>query len=126
MIRQPSTEAEAYRWWRDTLAGLRPPWHEDDPQPGFYKRRMVKGGPWVPVAIWIEQELDEETGELAAPEELRCIVNGQPTDPVRTWTFCRAISAAEYDALTGARASIEEMAATHARLDLGGMDPIAP
>lgn len=125
-MRRPTTESDAYRWWRRTLAGERVPRIEDEPEPGFYKIRRVKGGPFVPVAIWIEQDLDDKTGELIAPEELRCIVNGVPADPVRTWLFCRAITSAEYDALTGAHGRIEEMAATHACLDLGAMAPITP
>lgn len=126
MIRRPSTEAEAFDWWRRSVAGERVPRIEDEPQPGYYKRRMVKGGPWVPVAIWLEQDIDPETGELTAPEEMRCIVNGLPADPVRTWPFCRPITAETYDALTGSRDRHEEMAATHARLNLAAMPAITP
>lgn len=124
-MRRPTTESEAYDWWRRTLAGERVPRIEDEPEPGFYRIRRFKGGPFVPVAIWIEQEIDE-AGELASPEVMRCIVNGVPADPVRTWLFCRAISAEQYDALTGAHGRIEEMAATHVRLDLAAMAPITP
>lgn len=129
MIRRPTTETEAYGWWRDTLAGLHPPRHEDEPQCGFFKTRSVRGGPFVGVAIWLEQAIDPETGELTEPETLAAICNGETKRPawiVRNWTYLRPITAEEYDALTGARNSIEEMAATHARLDLGAMAPIAP
>lgn len=128
-MRQATTEPEAYRWWRDTLAGLRPARHEDDPQCGFYKTRVVRGGPWVGVAIWLEQDIDPETGELTAPETFAAICNGQNRRPDwirRNWTYFRPISAADYDALIGFQSSISEMAATNARLDLAAMAPIAP
>lgn len=128
-MRQPTTEAQAYRWWRDALAGLRPARHEDDPQCGFYKTRVVRGGPLVGVAIWLEQDIDPETGELTAPETLAAICNGVTRRPDwirRNWTYFRPISDADYDALIGFQASIPEMAATNARLDLAAMAPIAP
>ncbi|OJH45162.1 hypothetical protein [Paracoccus sp. SM22M-07] len=126
MIRQPTPEAVALDFWRRTVAGERVARFEDEPQPGFYKRRMVRGGPFVPVEIWIEQDIDPETGELTAPEELRAICNAQPCNPVTVWPYCRAISAADYDALTGTRETIPDMAATHVALDLGRMAAIRP
>lgn len=43
---------DAYEWWRNALAGNFGPVHDGDPQPGFYRKRKFKAGPWVPVAIW--------------------------------------------------------------------------
>lgn len=126
MIRRPTSRADQYSWWERTVAGERAPRIEDEPQPGFYKRRMVRGGPFVPVEIWLEQEIDPETGELVADERLRAICNGELRDPVSLWTFCRAISLAEYDALTGAHATLPDMAATHVAVDLGQMAAIRP
>ena len=34
------------------------------PVAGFYKRRFVRNGPWVPVEIWYGPPADPETGEL--------------------------------------------------------------
>lgn len=126
MIRQPTNMDAAYLWWRRSVSGERVPRIEDEPHPGYFKRRMVRGGPFVGVAIWLDQEIDPETGDLTAPEELRAIANGQPVDPVRVWNYARPISLDEYDALTGARDRIEEMAATHAAVNLGAMAPIRP
>lgn len=126
MIRQPSDPEAIYSWWRRSVAGERVPRIEDEPQCGFYKRRMVRGGPFVPVAIWMEQEIDPETGELTAPEELRAIENGRPVDPLRAWLYARPISVAEYEALTGVRDHHEFMAATHVAVDLGEIAPIRP
>lgn len=126
MIRQPTDLDAAYSWWRRSVSGERVPRIEDEPMPGYFKRRMVRGGPWVPVAIWLEQEIDPDTGELTAPEELRAIANGQPTDPLRVWLYARPISLAEYDAMTGLRDEIPEMAATHAAVNLAEMAAIRP
>ncbi len=126
MIRQPSSHAALYDFWRRSVAGERVPRVEDEPQCGYFKRRMVRGGPFVPVEIWMEQDIDPETGELTAPERLRAICNGNLCNPVTTWTYCRPISASEYDGLTGAHASIPDMAATHVAIDLGQMAAIRP
>lgn len=126
MIRQPTPRSEQYDYWRRTVSGERVPRIEDEPQCGFYKVRMVRNGPFIPVEIWLEQETDPETGELTADEHLRAICNGETRDPVRIWTHCRAISAEEYDALTENHARIPDMAATHVAVDLGQMAAIRP
>jgi hypothetical protein len=125
-MRQPTDLEAAYSWWRRSVSGERVGRCDDEPQPGWFRRRMVRGGPWVPVAIWIEQEIDPDTGELTAPEELRAIVNGDRADPQRVWPYARPISLAEYDALTGVRDHHEFMAATHVAVDLGALAPIRP
>ena len=50
------------------------------PKPGFWKVRMVRGGPYVPAKIWDEAERGGD-GELLEDEKLRCIVNGNERDP---------------------------------------------
>ena len=125
-IRQPSDPDAVYSWWRRSVSGERVPRVEDEPQCGYFKRRMVRGGPFVPVAIFLEQDIDPDTGELTAPEELRAIVNGNPADPIRVWAYSRPISLAEYDALTGIRDHHEFMAATHVAVDLGAVAPLRP
>lgn len=87
-------------WWRAALAGNRPAITED-PEPGFYKRRLVKGGPWVPVHIWIERELDE-AGDLIDDERVMCTVDGRLAAAADHWTYCAAhpIKEAEFDYLT--------------------------
>ncbi|MGP9804064.1 hypothetical protein [Paracoccus sp. NSM] len=126
MIRQPTTRAAQYDHWQRSVAGERVPRIEDEPQPGFYKRRFVRGGPFVPVEIWLEQQIDPETGELTADEELRAVCNGERCNPYTVWSYCRAISLEEYDALTGARDAIADMAATHVSINLAEMAPIRP
>jgi hypothetical protein len=96
-MRAPTPLPPLYEWHRRAIAGERPPIHSE-PQLGWFKRRLVKGGPWVPARIFLHQEIDEETGELVAPEELRCEVNGKERDPVEEWTWLAAnpIGEAEY------------------------------
>lgn len=125
-IRQPTTRAEQYDFWQRSVAGERVPRIEDEPQCGFFKRRYVRGGPFVPVEIWLEQQIDPETGELTADEELRAVCNGERCNPLTVWPYCRPIPLEEYDALTGARDAIPDMAATHVAIDLGQMAAIRP
>lgn len=72
------------------------------PIPGYYKRRMVRGGPWVPVLI--ENPKDPLTGEemdRGHTERLVAYVNGLPAELYETWTSCcgNPISKDEYDRL---------------------------
>jgi hypothetical protein len=97
-------------WWRDALNGLKPV-VTDEPHPGFYKRRLVKGGPFVPVQIWIEGDRDD-AGELVDDERILCSVNGREADAVDNWMYCcvHPISEAEFDYLT----SLSSFARVHA------------
>ena len=87
-------------WWRAAIAGDKPAITED-PRAGFYKRRLVKGGPWVPVHIWIERELDE-AGDLLSDEVVKCTVDGRLADVDSTWSYCAGspITEAEFDYLS--------------------------
>lgn len=118
MMRQPTPDSELYAWWLSAVADASTPRIEDEPQPGFYKMRMVKGGPFVPVTIVMLQEIDPETGDLTADEKLTTDQMGWTANPTSIWTHCRAISREEYDALTDSHRSIALMAATHAAVDL--------
>jgi hypothetical protein len=100
MIRRPTPSEEQYRWWRLALVnGVRahPPIN-DEPQCGYYRRRLCKGGAYVPARIWLEQEIGDD-GELLGPEILRCEVNGQFADPQQQWSYLakHPIPIEEYD-----------------------------
>jgi len=70
----------SYSWWRQALLGHFGPFHENDPQPGYYRKRKGRGGSWVPAAIW------EDKDKLA----LSCLVDGVERDPFEVWTWvCR-------------------------------------
>ncbi len=79
--------------------------------PGFYKARLVRGGPWVPVKTWYEDgDRDPETGELLSDQILRGLLGDTPFDPFgplkdgRTQDFrdfARKVDRAEYERLLG-------------------------
>ena len=124
-IRQPTPAAEIYRWWRAALADPRHPRHESEPQSGWFKMRMVKDGPWIPCRIWVEREVDPATGELMAPEVLRCEVGGERRNPERVWTSVRAITREAYDALVRLQAENSAMSATMVPYDTS-KEPMRP
>ena len=67
--------SDGYEYWRKALAGEKPPIHEGNPQPGYYRKRASRNGPWLPVAIW------EKDGQLVAT------IDGKPVDPAEIWTW---------------------------------------
>ena len=69
--------ADVYAHWRDALAGKPVAIHDGNPQPGFYKMRKGKDGPWQPVAIW--------PGDDGA---LICRIGPERGDPVAAWSWC--------------------------------------
>lgn len=95
-MREPTPMSVLFDWHRRALEhvmlfrSLRdfndPPTH-NDPQCGYYQRRLVKDGPWVAAAIWMLQDIDEETGELMMPEVLMCEVDGKAADPYDIWSY---------------------------------------
>ena len=58
---------------------------DHEPQPGFYKRRFVRGGPWVPVRIWWHEAARDESGDLLEDEDFRCEVSGEPANAYDQW-----------------------------------------
>ena len=78
------------------------PIRENDPIPGYYRRRLVRGGPWVAARIWVERAQREPCDECAGAgcytckgegevpihdDLLYCQVNGEPRDPFAEWTW---------------------------------------
>lgn len=85
-MRRPTPIDETLAWWRSALRGEAPQ-ITGDVHCGFYTRRLVKGGPTVPCRIYLEQQIDEATGELIAPEIIRCEVAGAQRDPDEEWLW---------------------------------------
>lgn len=75
-----------YVYWTNALAGTLGPVHDGDPQCGFYRRRLFKEGPFVPVAIWRGDD-----GMIA-------LVDGKSVDASDLWTWVcdKPITEAEY------------------------------
>jgi hypothetical protein len=75
------------------------PLYVDRPQAGFYKTKLVKGGPWVGVRIWWDYPIDPVTGEtMDRSPVLKAETAGKPSDPYEIWTWCagRPITETEY------------------------------
>jgi hypothetical protein len=118
MIRQPSPAARLYAWHRAAIAGEAPAIHDGLPECGWYKRRLVKGGPWIPVRIFVQREVDPETGELLGPEVLVADADGKLADPTHHWTYLTPITRAEYEALLFRQSTVPGMADSATPLDL--------
>ena len=61
----------------------------DEPCLGWWKAKLVRGGPFVAVWFWREGQ------------DFKCLVDGEPADPYKTWPLWGAveIDQAEYDRL---------------------------
>src|SRR6185312_6599604 len=90
--------ADAYAWHAKAMAGENPP-VTYEPQCGWFVKRDSKDGPFIPCSIYLEQPIDEETGELLGDEVLLCECGGVQCDPMEAWTWLakRPISKSEYD-----------------------------
>lgn len=84
LARPVEKATDPLEWWREELAapGQRIP---DLPQCGFYQRKLIRGGPLVPVCLWRESEIDIETAEPTGRDVLLCEVNGIRKDPYSEW-----------------------------------------
>lgn len=125
MIRQPSSEAQLYAWHRDALRDPDTPRSEGCPECGWYKRRIVTGGPWVPVKVTVNREVDPDTGELTGPEKLVALYDDRTVDASTIWTHLTPISREEFQALRQRQIDLPIMQGTHAKLDLTE-EPIRP
>ncbi len=111
-MRTPTSPEAALAWHAAALAArtdwqrknLTPVGVNEDPQAGWFKRRLIKNGPWVPARIWLDQEVED--GELLAPERVLCEVDGQRRDALDQWLWlCQEpISEREFIYLTRLRA----------------------
>lgn len=67
-----------YDYWNNALKGEFGPVHDGDCQPGFWRKRKSRGGPFVPVATW------EQDGKIIA------LVDGAAEDASSLWSYiCR-------------------------------------
>lgn len=118
MMRQPTRARCAYEWWRSALRGENPPRSDGLPESGWFKTKLVKGGPWVAARIWLERDIDRETGELADDERFACEVDGMRVGAASVWLHLVPISREEHAELLHRRNQIPAMQASKARIDL--------
>ncbi len=100
MSRTPTDRTAAWANWRARLDGAEIAIAVDVPDCGYYRARRF--GRWAGVCIDIIQEIDPETGELVADEELAAWWgDGKRDDPQRLWSYCAdaPITAAEFQRL---------------------------
>lgn len=100
-MRKPTPRSTLYAWHDQAMRG-RSPQIDQTPQCGWFKRKLVKGGVFVPARIWMFQDVDPETGELLSDEILQCEVNGAYADPSDAWSWIcgNPISEAEFNYLS--------------------------
>jgi hypothetical protein len=77
----------------------------DDPRPGFFQLRLVKGGPFVAARIWRECPWVDPSSDahpedwcrpLDRPRPLQAEIDGKPAEVERVWTGGRRIAASEF------------------------------
>jgi len=79
--------SDGYEWWRDALAGRPAETVESEPHDGFYRMRQHKGGPWLPVAIFVNkggEQIARVAGDVRKPEDV--------------WTYCAGNPVSQADA----------------------------
>lgn len=94
-------------------SGMIAPVNLNRPVPGYYKIRMAKGGPFVPVAIFrakiIEGEafpwVEEGENRSVGPCGIGAMRNGEPVPVERVWPHCARypISAEDYSHMLAVR-----------------------
>ena len=102
MIRQPTSARAAYAWHIAVMAGDAPAVHDGWPECGWYRARLVRGGPWVAVQLRISRPTDDE-GELTGPEAITGEANGNHlTSPEidALWLHLEPISREAFQALS--------------------------
>jgi hypothetical protein len=107
----------------------------DQPVAGFYRRRLVKGGPWVEVEIWRGFGADPLTGEaLERGWEWRATQAGESVPIWEVWPYCAGepIEKAEFEYLRATRlyAAAHDRSLPEARprerIDIRNMPAVLP
>lgn len=83
----------------------------DIPETGFYRIRLVKGGPYCALRIWLGHGIDPATNEEVQERGFRwqCSLNGQRVPFERYWPGCARdqISEDEHDRLVAASRTMD-------------------
>lgn len=112
---KPTPYEKLYAWHTNALRGVladEPLEYNEEPECGWFQRRLVKDGPWVPARIWMYQPVDPDTGDLVGDEVFQCEVNGRHADPYTEFFGLSGhpISEAHFNYLTAAIAWSAEYA----------------
>jgi hypothetical protein len=71
----------------------------ESPEPGFFKMRLARGGPWVPAIIYQPCPIEFHPETFQAVDRvyhLKAEIDGRPVDLSRIWGYGRRIPIAEY------------------------------
>lgn len=117
-MRTPSTLRQLYRWHSLATRGEEPPRHDGFPECGWFKTRLVTGGPWIPVEIVIDREIDPLTGELVDDERMIAVIEDERRPAEGIWLSLRPITRDEFDAINEQKRSNPAMSATKVKIDL--------
>lgn len=95
-MRRPTPDAFLLQWWANAVISGDDERHEDQPKCGYYKRKLVKNGPWVPVRIVCQRDVDEN-GFLASDEVMIAQSHdGVDFEATPIWPYCVPITVREY------------------------------
>lgn len=105
--------SDAYAYWRAATknggrapegAEFLPTYHRtgtyEEPQPGLYKTRESKGGPFVPVRIWLVDEWGNLSHKWADGLSIAGSIDGKTVSADRLadrWIWCLAVSKADFE-----------------------------
>lgn len=109
MSSKPTPREKLYAWHTQAIENKRNHLdieaQPDDPQCGWYARRLVPGGVEVPCRIFMEQPTDEESGDLIGDEVMLCEVDFDRKDPFEEWSWLcgNPITEIEFDYLKALR-----------------------
>lgn len=117
------TRPELYKHWNEAVKGGRPGVQLDNPKCGFYRTRKQRGGVWLPVAIWMQQEVDEGGAPLD-DEYLVATIDATQTDPVEIWSWCKPITEEAFNHLTDPQPEAPIETQIQAGVDLTEAEPI--
>lgn len=98
-MRQPTPVAKQLDWWRNAVATGNHERNTDDIHCGWFKRReRARSKTWIPVRIYLDQQIDPLTGELTEPERFVLVDEGRTvTDQETAWALSLYLSPVSLD-----------------------------
>lgn len=80
----------------------------DRPAPGYFRMRLGRGGPWVPVLVYLSPARDPVTGQsMDRAPALLAVADGQEADPYSIWNRLHPLDETAYRRLCREREGVE-------------------
>jgi hypothetical protein len=83
-MRSPTPPHVLYDWHSRWLRGEKVQ-YTHDPECGWFVTRYVPRGAPIPASIYMQQDIDPNTGELLTDEVLKAEILGEYLDPEEAW-----------------------------------------